>query len=185
MRHAVPGFGRDPPSCGLLPFRRRAGSLVRAGRTNTSYRFEWPHSEGSWAYIAEARFRGLGEFWTSEKPLHLVVTLRGAAETAVVFPRGFLFETLDALQTDDVYRALREGLPEGASAEVAIGAVDRNWANWNRLGRFDPAGEAGVPSVFGDGTGWFGTGVRWKVEVESREAHGRDDLPPCGPAAND
>lgn len=152
---------------------------------DTGYRFEWPHSEGSWAYIAEARFAGLGEIWTSEFPLHLVVTLRGVAQTGVVFPRGFLFETIDALQADDVYRALREGLPEGAGAEVAIGAVDRNWANWTRLGRLETAGEVSIPSVFGDGTGWFGTAVRWKVSVESRGASGQDDLPLCGPAAND
>lgn len=152
---------------------------------DTGYRFEWPHSEGSWAYIAEARFAGLGKLWSSENPLHLVVTLRGAAETEVTFPRGFLFEALDDLQADDLYRALREGLPDGAGAEVAIGAVDRNWANWTRLGRIEADGEVGIPSVFGDGTGWFGTAVRWRLSVESREANGDNDLPLCGPATND
>lgn len=152
---------------------------------DTGYRFEWAHSEGSRAYIAEARFAGLAELWSSEDPLHLVATLRGAAETAVLFPRGFLFDVLDVLQADDVYRALREGLPDGAGAEVVVGAVDRNWANWTRLGRIDTLGEVNIPSVFGDGTGWFGTAVRWKVEVESRGASGPDDLPLCGPAASD
>ncbi|MCY3613144.1 MAG: hypothetical protein OXH51_16590 [Gemmatimonadetes bacterium] len=152
---------------------------------DTGYRFEWPPSEGSWAYIAEARFAGLGELWSSENPLHLVVTLRGAAATEVTFPRGFLFEALDDLRADDLYRALREGLPEGAGAKVAIGAVDRNWANWTRLGRIETDGEVNIPSVFGDGTGWFGTGVRWNVSVESRGAGGPGDLPLCGPATND
>ena len=151
---------------------------------DTGYRFDWPHSEGSWAYIAEARFAGLGELWSSENPLHLVVTLRGAAESEVAFPRGFLFEVLDDLQANDLYRALRDGLPDGAGAEVAVGAVDRNWANWTRLGRIETDGEVSIPSVFGDGTGWFGTAVRWNVGVESREAIGPDDLPLCGPAAD-
>ncbi len=147
---------------------------------DTGYRFEWTHSEGSRAYIAEAGFAGLGELWSNEYPLHLVVTLRGAAETEVAFPRGFLFEALDDLYAGDLYRALREGLPNGASAEVAIGAVDRNWANWTRLGRIDTYGEVNIPSVFGDGTGWFGSAVRWRLSVESRETNGDDDLPLCG-----
>ena len=45
------------------------------------------------------------------------------------------------------------------------------------------SGEVPVPSVFGDGTGWFGTGVRWKVAVESRAAGDEGvagELPLCG-----
>ncbi len=162
---------------------------LEAGRCrldpNTGYRFDWARSAGSWGYIAEARFAGLGKLWNSEYPLHLVVTLRGADETEALFPRDFLLEVSD-VQTSDLYRVLRQGLPVGASAEVAIGAVDRNWANWTRLGRIDTYGEVNIPSVFGDGTGWFGTAVRWKVEVESRGADpeaGDRDLPLCGPAA--
>ena len=54
-----------------------------------------------------------------------------------------------------------------------MAALDRNWANWIREGRLNINGETVVPSVFGDGTGMFGTAVRWKVEVvESRAAEG-------------
>ena len=152
---------------------------------DTGYRFDWTRSAGSSGYIAEARFAGLGDLWDSEYPLHLEVTLRGADQTQIAFPRGFLFDQLD-LEPTDLYRTLREGLPEGSSAEVAIGAIDRNWANWVRLGRIDFSGEVPVPSVFGDGTGWFGTGVRWKVSVESRAAGDEGvagELPSCGPAS--
>lgn len=168
-----------------------AGLSLDGGRCRlnpeTGYRFNWTRSEGSWGYIAEARFAGLGfELWDSEYPLHLVFTLRGAEETEALFPRDFLYDVADA-QTSDVYRVLREGLPVGASAEVAIGAVDRNWGNWTRLGRIDTGGEVGevnIPSVFGDGTGWFGTAVRWNVSVESPEGGEPDDLPLCGPAVD-
>ena len=153
---------------------------------NTGYRFDWARSAGSWGYIAEAKFAGLGELWRSKYPLHLAVTLRGADKTEALFPRDFLLEVSD-VQTSDIYRTLREGLPVGGSAEVAVGAVDRNWANWTRVGRIENYGEVNVPSVFGDGTGWFGTAVRWKVSVESREASGPngddEDLPLCGPRA--
>ena len=73
------------------------------------------------------------------------------------------------------------GLPGGAHAEVTIAALDRNWANWIREGRLNINGETVIPSVFGDGTGMFGTAVRWKVEVESRAAEGAGDVPLCGP----
>ena len=155
---------------------------------DSGYRFDWTRSEGSWGYLAEARFAGLGELWSRESPLYLEVTLRGADKTALAFPRGFLFELAGDLDSLDLYRALHEGLPEGASAEVAVGAVDRNWANWIRFGapNSTSAGEViSVPSVFGDGTGWFGTAVRWRLSVESRHANGDDDLPLCGPAVAD
>ncbi len=152
---------------------------------DTGYRFDWARSEGSWGYIAEARFAGLGDLWDSEAPLSLAVTLRGAHETGVLFPRDLLFEALDPNRTD-LHSVLRQGLPEGASAQVAVGAIDRNWANWVRLGRIDIPGEVHIPSVFGDGTGWFGTGVRWKVSVESRAAGDEgvaNELPSCGAAS--
>lgn len=149
---------------------------------DTGYRFNWAHSAGSWAYIAEARVAGLGDLWPWDEPLLLDATLRRNDEPHLAFPRDLLFDIVDRWE---LARALHEGLPAGASAEIAVGALDRNWANWVRLGRIDLEGEVRVPSVFGDGTGMFGTAVRWKLEVESRPADpqaGDDDLPLCGPA---
>lgn len=164
------------------------GLSLRAGRCRldpgTGYRFNWEHSAGSWAYIAEARLAGLGELWPYEESLLLEATLRRDDEPHLAFPRDLLFEIIDEWE---LARVLHEGLPAGAAAEIAVGAVDRNWANWVRLGRIDLEGEVRIPSVFGDGTGMFGTAVRWKLAVESRAADpraGDHDLPLCGPAAD-
>ncbi len=165
-----------------------SGLALKDGRCrlnpDTSYRFDWARSEGSWAYMAESRLVGLGELWTREEALYLPVTVPSSDSTELVFPRDFVFELVD-LQRWELHRVLRVGLPEGASAEVAVGAVDRNWATWNRNGRIDLAGEPRIPSVFGDGTGMFGTAVRWKLSMESRQADsdGADAMPLCGPAA--
>ncbi len=146
------------------------------------YQFNWAHSAGSWAYIAEARLAGLGDLWPHQESLFLDTTLRRNDEPQLAFPRDLFFRFFDEWE---LARVLHKGLPEGASAEIAVGALDRNWANWVRLGRIDLEGEVRIPSVFGDGTGMFGTAVRWKLEVESRAADpqaGDDDLPLCGPA---
>lgn len=162
------------------------GLSLDAGRCrldpDTGYQFNWAHSAGSWAYIAEARLVGLGDLWPNQESLLLEATLRRDDEPQLAFPRDLLFEIVDRWE---LARVLREGLPAGASAEIAVGALDRNWANWVRLGRVELDGEVRIPSVFGDGTGMFGTAVRWKVEVVSRAADpqaGDDDLPLCGPA---
>ena len=162
------------------------GLSLHAGRCrldpDTGYQFNWAHSAGSWAYIAEARLAGLGDLWPYQESLLLEATLRRDDEPQLAFPRDLLFDIFDRWE---LARVLHEGLPAGASAEVAVGAIDSNWANWVRLGRIDLQGEVRIPSVFGDGTGMFGTAVRWKLEVESRAADpqaGADDLPRCGPA---
>ena len=164
-----------------------SGLSLKDGRCrlnpDTSYRFEWARAAGSWAYVAESKLAGLGELWPNDEPLYLPVTVPSTDATELVFPRDFLFELVD-LQRWELHRVLRVGLPEGATAEVAVGAVDRNWATWIRNGRIDLTGEARIPSVFGDGTGWFGTAVRWKVSMESRAEHvagAGNDLPLCGP----
>ena len=149
---------------------------------DTVYQFNWAHSAGSWAYIAEARLVGLGDLWPHQESLFLDTTLRRNDEPQLAFPRDLFFRFFDEWE---LARVLHEGLPAGASARIAVGALDRNWANWVRLGRIELHGEVRVPSVFGDGTGMFGTAVRWTVDVESREADpqaGADDLPLCGPA---
>ena len=161
-----------------------SGLSVNGGRCRmepgTNYRFAWPPAEAAWAYIGEAEITGLSpELWPRDDALHLPVTSIGD-QTGMMFPRDFLFEVID-IREGSLYRTLHAGLPEGAAADIAIGAVDRNWTNWVRPGRLLPQGEVRVPSVFGDGTGMFGAAVRWKVSVESRHAEGEGDLPLCGP----
>jgi len=152
---------------------------------DTGYRFSWPPVHGARTFIAEARVEGLGELWSSDDPLYLPVALRGPDHTAMVFPKDFLYELVEREEWE-LQRVLHTGLPEGASADVMIGAVDRNWANWVRV-RLGLEGEVRIPSVFGDGTGWFGTAVSWNVGVESRATDpemGDDQLPLCGPPSD-
>ena len=53
--------------------------------------------------------------------------------------------------------------------------------NWARGGNFNPSGLIRIPSVFGDGTGFFGTATQRSLNVVSAPAD--NDRPPlCGPA---
>ena len=164
------------------------GLSVEDGRCRvepgTGYRFSWAPVDGAWAHVGEAEIAGLSPgLWSSSDPLYLPVTVlgRGRDVTEMVFPGDFLLELLSDVDNVELHRTLDAGLPGGARAEVTIAALDRNWANWIREGRLNINGETAVPSVFGDGTGMFGTAVRWKVEVEARAAEGAGDLPLCGP----
>jgi len=163
------------------------GLSVEDGRCRvepgTGYRFAWTPVDGAWAHVGEAEITGLSPgLWSSSDPLYLPVTVlgRGRDVTDMVFPGDFLLELLSDVDNVELHRTLDAGLPAGARAEVTMAALDRNWANWIREGRLNINGETVVPSVFGDGTGMFGTAVRWKVEVESRAAEGAGDVPLCG-----
>ncbi len=164
------------------------GLSVEDGRCRvepgTAYRFAWSPVDGAWAHIGEAEVTGLSpSLWSSSDPLYLPVTVlgRGREVTDMVFPTDFLLELLSDVDNVELHRTLDAGLPGGARAEVTIAALDRNWANWIREGRLNINGETVIPSVFGDGTGMFGTAVRWKVSVESRAADEAGDTPLCGP----
>ncbi|MDE2783504.1 MAG: hypothetical protein OXK77_11150 [Gemmatimonadota bacterium] len=149
---------------------------------DTNYRFRWAPVDGAAAYVAELGVGGVGEFEVDDR-VSWTTVLIGNDLSEVAFPRGLLavLEVTDP----DLAGELRTGLPEGTVADIALGAVDLNWTNWIREGRINLSGDVRVPSVFGDGTGWFGTAVRWRLSVESREANGDNDLPLCGPPLAD
>lgn len=153
---------------------------------DTRYRFRWSSAEDAWAYVADARFEGLTKALAPrgiEAPdtLYLLGLAVGREDTTIVFPRDFgVFEFFGATDEErDVIRELRKGLPAGSGATVAIAAVDRNWVNWARGGNLNPSGEVRIPSVFGDGTGVFATGIRRRVWVKSTAA-GEGEPPLCG-----
>ena len=182
--HVLEGTSRMPDA--FVP----QGLSVADGRCRvepgTAYRFAWVPVEGAWAHVGEAEITGLSPgLWSSSDPLYLPVTVlgRGREVTDLVFPGDFLLELLSDVDNVELHRTLDAGLPGGARAEVTIAALDRNWANWIREGRLNINAETVVPSLFGDGTGMFGTAVRWTVEVESRAAEGAGDVPLCGPGA--
>ncbi len=125
---------------------------------------EWSTSTGAWAYLSETSIRGLPEALRPEgivvrdDPLYLLGLSVSDSDTTVVFPSEF--GVFNRFQLDaDLARRLQRGLPEGATAEVSITAVDRNYVNWARGGNFNPSGQVRVPSLSGQGTGVFASTV--------------------------
>jgi hypothetical protein len=136
----------------------------------TSLLLTWTRSEGSWAYQADARFSdlaaGLAARGVPDPPdtLRLLGLAVGANDTTMTFPRDF--GVFDRFELDrELLLALQQGLPEGARAEIAVAAVDRNYVNWVRGGNFNPSGQVRVPSVTGGGTGVFAALVRRSLIV--------------------
>ena len=148
---------------------------------DTSYLFDWSTVDGDWAFIAEAKFSGFARaLWDDPDPLYLrTYWMASPLPQDMVFPR-IMTEGEVARQARKAARKLETGLPWGVTADLAVAAVDRNWANWIREGQLHTEGEVRVPSVFGDGTGMFGTGIRWTVTMESRGGQEEAGLVDCG-----
>ena len=187
--------GRVLTGTGLVP-----GAFSMTGLTqedghcrlqpDTNYRFQWTPSDDSWAYVVDARLEGLTAALASRginapDTLYMVGVSIGREDTDIVFPKNLgVFDFFDSDEDQrEVIRALRRGLPEGSRAAVAITAVDRNWVNWARGGNFNPSGQVRIPSVFGEGTGMFGTAIQRRVWIES-SLDGEGEPPPCGPVWN-
>ena len=152
----------------------------------TRYRINLRDVDGGRAIVAEALFGGFRrEVWGGPGPLYLKTSAEAAPWTLTLdFPRDLIVEGVEH-NALTAARALETGLPWGVTADLAVAVVDRNWALWIREGRFHLDGRVPVPSVFGDGTGMFGTAVRWKVRLESRYAAEDTGLPDCGLPAVD
>jgi hypothetical protein len=161
--------------------RQQRVCLVRPG---TRYRVSWTGSDGAWAFLGETVLLGLDQALPgTEAPEELYLNglaLRG--DTSIVFPSDFgIFDRFDLDR--DISLALQEGLPAGATAVVSITSSDRNTVNWARGGNFNPSGAVRIPSVFGDGTGVFGTGVQHEFAVWALDDPAiLAQYPYCGPA---
>jgi hypothetical protein len=131
----------------------------------------WTPSDSAWAYINEAYMLGLPAALASEgieapDTLYLLGLSISESDTTVSFPDEFgVFDRFDLDQ--DLAVRLQEGLPEGASSEVTISAVDRNYTNWVRGGNFNPSGAVRISSLVGDGAGVFGSAVTRRFTVVS------------------
>ncbi len=164
----LPG-GRLQPLC-----------LVRPG---TRFEVAWTSSAEAWGYLGETVIVGLDQAIPEvEVPQELYLNglaLRG--DTTIVLPSDFLvFERFDLDR--EISLALQEGMPRGTSAVVSVSSLDRNWVNWARGGNFNPSGAVRIPSVFGAGTGVFGTAARheftaWALDDPTVVAQ----YPYCGP----
>lgn len=158
---------RDGSACALAPL---TGTGVL-----------WTRSAGAWAYISDTFVSGLARVFGGKEvndPLYLFGLSVSAQDTAIVFPREFGLFARGELDRD-VALLLQRGLPDSTSAVVTITAVDRNWVNWARGGNFNPSGQVRVPSVRGDGTGVFGSGVIRAFRVVADSAP--TGWPPCPP----
>ena len=147
----------------------------------TNYRIRWGPIRNAWAHIAEAHFKGLRHnLWESQDPLYLSNAWMAAPSyrAEMGFPRT-LIEGDVPFNARKAARRLESGLPWGVTVDLAVAAIDRNWANWIRPGQVHVAGEVPVPSVFGDGTGMFGTAVRWTATIESRDVEDETGLVDC------
>ena len=142
----------------------------------------WSRSDSAWAYLSEASIVGLPGALAAEgieapDTVFLVGLSISASDTTISFPNEFgVFDRFD-LDRDLAVR-LQEGLPEGATAEVAITAVDRNYTNWLRGGNFNPSGAVRVASLVGDGSGVFGSAVTRRFTAVSSSDPGLAPL--CG-----
>lgn len=148
----------DPSVCSLPP--------------DTPIDVRWSRSAGASAYVAETRIEGLEAALAPEgieapDDLYLLGLSVSQADTTIVFPGEFgIFDRFDLDQALTV--RLQRGLPEPTRAVVGVTAVDINYVNWARGGNFNPSGQVRVPSVRGDGSGVFASGVlrSFTVQVE-------------------
>lgn len=128
----------------------------------------WTRAEGTWAYIAALRLENWGEDLRAEgvevpDPLDLSGVSISAADTTIHFPGSIgLFQRFSLDQR--LLIALQEGLPDDADATLVILAVDPNYANAIRGGRFNPSGTVRLPSVTGDAVGVFGSVVPLRID---------------------
>lgn len=123
---------------------------------------EWTVSDGAWAYLAEVEIAGIRPALAQEgieileDPLYLLGLSVASDDTTIALPTEFgLFDRFDLDR--DVAVALQRGLPGPTVSTVTVAAVDRNFVNWVRGGSFNPSGTVRIPSVRGDGTGFFGS----------------------------
>lgn len=180
----IVGATRLPGDFGLLGVPDAGGCTLPA---DTTFELRWTRSEGAWAYVIEAAIHNLPAALLSYgidydvEELNLLGLSVAASDTTFVFPSELgVFARADLDR--DVALVLQEGLPSRASARVTVAAVERNWVNWLRGGNFNPSGQVRVPSVTGDGTGWFGSAVVRVLDVATpgSEAGVPEEAPECG-----
>lgn len=152
-------------------------------RPDTPFEVRWTAADGASAYVNETRIDGLDlaledEGIEAPDELFLLGLSLSASDTTIVFPSEFgVFDRFDLDQALTV--RLQRGLPDETQAFVGITATDRNYVNWARGGNFNPSGQVRVPSVHGDGSGVFASGVMRRFGVFSGSSEQTDALPRC------
>lgn len=171
-RTTIPGdfqLEQQASPCGVLP--------------NTPFEIRWTPADGASAYVNETRIDGLDRALQDEgieapDELFLLGLSLSASDTTIVFPSEFgVFDRFDLDQALAV--RLQRGLPAETQAFVGITATDRNYVNWARGGNFNPSGQVRVPSVHGDGSGVFASGVMRRFGVFAGSSEQTGTLPRC------
>ncbi len=142
----------------------------------------WQASVGARAYVAETAIFGLPAAFEplgisfEDDPLHLLGLAIGGEDTSIVFPSEFgVFDRFDLDR--DVALYLQNGVPASTVSRITVAAVDANYTNWVRGGNFNPSGTVRVPSVRGDGTGFFGTAFVRELQIVVDPAPGGGAYP--------
>jgi hypothetical protein len=162
----------------------RPGEAVCALPPGVPLEMIWNPAGGAWAYAGRTLIVGLRDalkaqgIQAEEDSLDLVGFSIAETDTTLVFPQEFgIFDRFDLDR--DVALALQTGLPLGASADVVVAALERNYVNWIRGGNFNPSGAVRVPSLRGDGIGVLGGVFRRTVRVVGAVPDGT--IPSCLP----
>ncbi len=133
---------------------------------------DWSKSHDAWAYIVEADVWDLADVYNylpeddrPPQPLFLLGLAISGDDTSMRFPSEVgLFDRYGLHR--DVFEQLQKGLPESTTADITVSAVDRNFVNWARAGKFHPSGQIRTPSLMGrSGTGVIGSYVRKNFKV--------------------
>jgi hypothetical protein len=155
------GFTKVPTA---FTFKNQPPTRICVLSVDSRLELEWTPSEGAWAYVAETMIQdfraALAErgIEVEQNRIHLMGLAISKEDTTIVFPKEFgLIERFD--EDIPLLVSLQEGLPKGTLAQISISAVERNYTNWQRGGGFNPSGQVRVPSLRGDGTGFFGAAV--------------------------
>jgi hypothetical protein len=155
------GFAVVPGDFRLIDAPPGRICMVPEGRTQL---FQWTRSAGAWAYVSETSVRDFRSalqeqgFPVEQNSIHLLGVSVAQSDTTIVFPSEFgLLERFTEDQA--LLVALQQGVPRGSIASISIAAAERNYVNWQRGGSYNPSGQVRVPSLRGDGTGFFGATV--------------------------
>jgi hypothetical protein len=161
-------------SCELPPF--------------TPLTLTWSRSAGAWSYIATMDVFGLSRALAGSgirdvpDPLELTGLAISEQDTSIVLPAHFgVFERTE--YDAELLRLLQRGFPADVDVLVSVAAVDRNYVNAIRGGRFNPSGNVRISSIVGDGVGVFGSLVPIEMRAavadpRNRHSHG-DEWPSC------
>ncbi len=173
-----------------LPFvrmQRARGTAECAIPPGVLQRISWSRSDSAYSYISPIRIFGIREALKRDSldveipdPMELVGLAVSEEDTDILLPSEYgVFERLQ--YDSEALAALQTGLPEGVLVELMTAAMDRNYLNAVRGGRFNPSGPVRISSVTGEGVGVFGSLVPLyvRIRVLSRERARLFGIPVC------